>query len=88
MASIWAEAPGKAAQKIVGGMKTVDALEVFRLLVQTYPSGFTEAQGCFAWVYETQADMLAKRALLMLHLEFLSPPSKPGPGDNYRRVEA
>ena len=86
MASIWAEAPGKPAQKLVGGVAAGIANEVFRQLVEWWALP-KRAEGCFAWLYDNEADAVAHRASVMLHLEFLSPPLKPGPGDIYRKVE-
>jgi hypothetical protein len=88
MASIWGQSPGRPEAKLVGGMNVETATEVFRQLVLSWDKGPKKAEGCFAWLYASEADALAHRASVMLHLEFLSPPSKPGPGGIYRKAKA
>lgn len=88
MASIWGQSPGEPEAKLIGGMSVGDATEVFRQLVLSWNRGPKRAEGCFAWLYDSEADALAHRARVMLHLEVLSPPSKPGPGDIYRKAKA
>jgi hypothetical protein len=48
--------------------------------------GPSERAGDFAFLYDNEAQALAKRAAVVLQVEYLSPPSKPGPGEIRRTV--
>lgn len=87
MTSIWSQSPGKLPEKLIGGMPPQAAMATIKQIVADWrsqnPSHTSMRAEALTYLMYSEGELVGS-----LFIEPLSPPSKPDPGETYRKKQS